>query len=826
MLRALVPSTLVLLACSHPTTSPTSPTSKTSNAKASVPAPQPLALTPPMGFNDWNAFGCDVNEKLIKETADFFVSSGLREAGYQYVNIDDCWSLKERGKDGKLVPDPEKFPSGIHGVADYVHGRGLKLGIYGDAGTKTCGGYPGSLGKEKLDAQTWADWGVDYVKYDNCYNQSDGSQADFVRRYTAMREAIDATSRPIVYSICEWGQSKPWEWAPKVGNLWRTTGDISDNWASVRSIVAENAPLAPYAGPGHWNDPDMLEIGNGGMSPTEYRAHMSLWAMMAAPLIIGTDLRKATADTLAILGNREIIALDQDPLGQQATVIYNREGRMLLSKPLSSGDIALAFYNSTDEQTGFGVLAKEAGLPEASAYRLDDLWTGQSTHAGRTLAPGVSAHGAVVYRVSPLADARSLPPALGVVATISTVIPSVPDGARLPVVVTNSGTTDANSVAFEVEAPRGWTVKLVDGNLVPRLGPDDTRSATFRVTAPKNAAAGSYPLTVKTTYTWGEKAAAAVVTTKLGAPLVVPPPDGVMHLSELPLVASSNAAGPVERDKANGEAPENDGSLITLAKIPYTRGLGTRAPSELEYYLGKRCSSLTTEVGIDDSVPSAGAASFKLIADDKVIAQSGVVRPGEPAKRLEANLKGVTWLKLVTGIADLAHPVAPTDWARPLLTCGKTGAKEPSDFTIFSFEGAGENIRLANAGAGGGFKPSAAFHTDGTSGLEVTGPADGNWFGRSFDKPLDLRQKTRLAFDVKTGAVGTVGEFAVEFGPDKKWCQGGHWGWVNPNSSKTVKTAFKDLHCPAGAIFDPSQVRGVWVFIKAATVVIDQVRAE
>ena len=228
-----------------------------------------------MGFNNWNAFGCDVSEKLIKETADFFVSSGLKDAGYRYVNIDDCWSLRERGKDGKLVPDPAKFPAGIRGLADYVHGRGLKLGIYGDAGTMTCAGYPGSLGQEKLDAQTWADWGVDYVKYDNCYNQSDGSRADFVRRYTAMREAIDATGRPMVYSICEWGQSQPWEWATGVGNLWRTTGDISDNWSSLRSIIAQNAPLARYAGPGHWNDPDMLEIGNGGMTPTEYRTHMS-----------------------------------------------------------------------------------------------------------------------------------------------------------------------------------------------------------------------------------------------------------------------------------------------------------------------------------------------------------------------------------------------------------------------------------------------------------------------------------------------------------------------------------------------------------------------
>ena len=271
------------------------------------------------------------------------------------------------------MPDPVKFPTGIKGVADYVHGRGLKLGIYGDAGTKTCAGYPGSLGKEELDAQTWADWGVDYLKYDNCNNQSDGSHADFVRRYTAMRDALDETGRPIVYSICEWGQSQPWEWATGVGHLWRTTGDISDNWSSLRSIIAQNAPLAPYAGPGHWNDPDMLEIGNGGMTDTEYRTHMSLWAMMAAPLLIGTDLRKASPETLAILGNRDIIAIDQDPLGKQAVVVSDTAGLMVFDKPLSGGDLAIALYNSTDAVAAISVPARDTGLPRAPAYRLKDL---------------------------------------------------------------------------------------------------------------------------------------------------------------------------------------------------------------------------------------------------------------------------------------------------------------------------------------------------------------------------------------------------------------------------------------------------------------------
>ena len=308
-----------------------------------APAPAlPVAATPPMGFNNWNAFGCGVTQELIEQTADVLVASGLRDAGYRYVNIDDCWSLRERAADGTLAPDPVKFPGGIKGVADHVHSLGLKLGIYGDAGTKTCAGYPGSLGHEEIDARTWAAWGVDYLKYDNCSNQSDGSQADYIARYTAMRRALDATGRTIVYSMCEWGTSQPWTWAAGVANLWRTTGDISDTWPSIRSNIAQNAPLARYAGPGHWNDPDMLEIGNGGMTPTEYRTHQSMWAMMAAPLIIGTDLRTASADTLAILGNQEIIAVDQDRLGVQGSIVSDADGLMVLDKPLAGGDHAIA----------------------------------------------------------------------------------------------------------------------------------------------------------------------------------------------------------------------------------------------------------------------------------------------------------------------------------------------------------------------------------------------------------------------------------------------------------------------------------------------------
>src|SRR3954447_15389693 len=359
-----------------------------------------LAKTPPMGFNDWNAFGCNVSEQLIKQTADFFVSSGMKAAGYDYVNIDDCWMTHSRDADGRLVPDPVKFPDGIKGTADYVHSLGLKLGIYEDAGTATCAGYPGSLGHEQIDAQTFADWGVDYLKYDNCNNAGSTTKEQYIQRYSAMRDALAATGRHIVYSICEWGVNQPSTWAGDVGNLWRTTGDISDNWNSLKSIVNQNAPLDQAAHPGAWNDPDMLEVGNGGMTDTEYKSHFSLWAEMAAPLLVGTDLRRATPATMSILLNKQVIAVDQDSLGVQGRVVKSDGTHLVFAKPLANGDVAVALFNEGDTPASMSTTAAQAMLPKAPAYVLKDLWSKKVTETAGNIAAGVPAHGTVMYRVS------------------------------------------------------------------------------------------------------------------------------------------------------------------------------------------------------------------------------------------------------------------------------------------------------------------------------------------------------------------------------------------------------------------------------------------
>lgn len=375
-----------------------------------------LARTPPVGWNSWNKFGCDVSEKLIRETADAMVASGMKEAGYQYVVIDDCWH-GERDQRGFIRPDPARFPSGMKALADYVHSKGLKFGIYSDAGSKTCGGRPGSRGHEYQDAMTYAEWGVDYLKYDWC--NTEGLKAEGA--YATMRDALYAAGRPVVFSICEWGDNKPWEWAKPVGHLWRTTGDIYHcfdcvkdygTWKSwgVLQILDKQEGLREHAGPGRWNDPDMMEVGNG-MSAGEDRAHFSLWAMLAAPLIAGNDLRNMSRETLGILTNREVIVVDQDALGVQGFKHLTEGGLEVWVKPLSGGDWAVCFLNRGSAprvlefdwkkypvRDGLSKAELDAGR---TTYQIRDLWAkksvGTTASALRTTVP---ARDVVMLRLS------------------------------------------------------------------------------------------------------------------------------------------------------------------------------------------------------------------------------------------------------------------------------------------------------------------------------------------------------------------------------------------------------------------------------------------
>jgi alpha-galactosidase len=351
-----------------------------------------LAQTPPMGWNSWNKFQCNINEQLFREVADAIATNGMKDAGYQFVNLDDCWH-GTRDAQGFIRPNPERFPSGMRALADYVHSKGLKIGIYSDAGAKTCGGKPGSRGYERQDAYTYAQWGIDYLKYDWC--NADDLKAEGA--YATMRDALSGTGRPIVFSMCEWGSAQPWLWGAKVGHLWRTTGDIHncfdcvDDHGSYKNygvlqILDMQKPLREYAGPGHWNDPDMLEVGNG-MPVNEDRAHFSMWCMLAAPLIAGNDVRKMSKDTTAILTNKDVIAVDQDPLGIEGFVYSSKDGLEVWFKPLSNGSWAMCLLNRNKaaQKVAFSwknekvtdALAKRDAAFNTTTYRLRDLWTAQ-----------------------------------------------------------------------------------------------------------------------------------------------------------------------------------------------------------------------------------------------------------------------------------------------------------------------------------------------------------------------------------------------------------------------------------------------------------------
>jgi alpha-galactosidase len=330
-----------------------------------------LAPTPPMGWNSWNEFGGNVNEKLVESVADAFVASGLKDAGYTYVNIDDTWSNKAgRAADGSLQPDLGKFPDGISAVADYVHAAGLKLGIYGDRGTATCGGYPGSQGYETQDATTFAGWGVDYLKYDNC-----SASLNVQTQYQTMQAALVATARPFVFSLCAW---QFYEWGVTTGNLWRTTSDIKDAWPSIYANIMNDRTYAAYAGPNGWNDPDMLEVGvtddqfSYNTTHTEYQSHFSLWAIAAAPLIMGNNPTKLTEnpDILAILTNKEVIALDQDVLGLQGTQVWqSTDGNLSVwAKPLNAaGARGVVLLNAGDAPADVGFTLPMIGLAGGAA---------------------------------------------------------------------------------------------------------------------------------------------------------------------------------------------------------------------------------------------------------------------------------------------------------------------------------------------------------------------------------------------------------------------------------------------------------------------------
>jgi alpha-galactosidase len=364
-----------------------------------------LAPTPPMGWNSWNTFEVNISEQLIKEMAEAIIAGGMREAGYNTLVIDDGWEAMERDSLGRLIPDPERFPSGMKALGDFLHEKGFKFGIHNCAGTLTCSGFPGGRGHEFEDARTYASWGVDYLKYDWC---SHGT-ANAEETYRTMRDALYAAGRPIVFSLCEWGNNKPWLWAEEVGHLWRTTGDVTDCYdcqavysVGWKQILNVQVGLEKYAGPDHWNDPDMLEVGNPGLSLAESRAQFSLWCMLAAPLMAGNDVRTMSEIICNILTNREVIALDQDPLGKQGYQFMTHPGKEIWVKECSNGEWGVCFLNTGESALKLRIKWSHLSFLKGD-YQIRDLWLkkdmGKTT---KDFTAEIAPHDVILVKLSPV----------------------------------------------------------------------------------------------------------------------------------------------------------------------------------------------------------------------------------------------------------------------------------------------------------------------------------------------------------------------------------------------------------------------------------------
>jgi alpha-galactosidase len=383
LMRWLVRATLGLLAA-------------TATAGIGVAQEQTLAATPPMGWNSWNHFACKVTDADVRAAADAIASNGMKNAGYIYVNVDDCWQGK-RDEKGIIHPN-EKFPD-MKALGDYIHSKGLKFGIYSSPGPKTCARYEGSYGHEDDDARQYAAWGVDYLKYDWCSASRVYKPEQMQAVYRKMAEALHRAGQPIVLSLCQYGLESVWTWGASVGgNLWRTTEDIDDSWDRMADIGFEQNGLEKYAGPGHWNDPDMLEVGNGHMNHDEYLTHMSLWCLLAAPLLAGNDLSKMTPETLAILTNPEVVAVDQDSRGVQGHRVWEEGPYEIWAKPLAEGSIAVGLFNRGEDAEDIKLDFSAIGRPQSASVR--DLWARKDLGSfSGSFTAKVPRHGVVLIKV-------------------------------------------------------------------------------------------------------------------------------------------------------------------------------------------------------------------------------------------------------------------------------------------------------------------------------------------------------------------------------------------------------------------------------------------
>ncbi|HVK22094.1 MAG TPA: NPCBM/NEW2 domain-containing protein [Actinokineospora sp.] len=699
---AVVSSALVLSGSTVPDASATAP----------VPA-NTLSPTPLMGWNSWNKFACDINEAKIKSAADNMVSSGMLAAGYNYVNIDDCWAERDRDADGNLVPYAAAFPNGIKAVADYIHSKGLKVGIYSSAGARTCTGrpgigqQPGSIGYEQKDATLWASWGIDLLKYDNC---GDHLGQTHQQRYEAMGKALRATGRDIVYSICNWGGQDaggigPWIFGPTVGgNLWRTTGDISDNWGSVVSLLDRQKGLETFSKVGGWNDPDMLEVGNGGMTDTEYRSHFSLWALLNSPLIAGNDLSTMSAATKTILTNADIIAVNQDWGGSQGRLMRDLGNNLQVwGKPMADGSVVAALFNRGTTTATVNTTAAEIGLGGSSSYSLKDLWSKATSTSTGAISASVPSHGVVVFKVTRAGTATAAPAAGTHQVSDLTWLASSNGYGPVEKDESNGGTGTSDGVPLKI-GTTSYTKGIgahADSAVHVYLGKACYR---FEAKVGVDAEVGANGSARFQVYGDGVLLAYTDVLVGGGAPVSLSVPTKGFRTLELRATdgrtngnssdhvdwadakitcsaasngsfagdrtwtSSTNGWGPAERNMSNGEKPARDGTVITLGGVRYRQGIGAHAASTVVLPVNGACTGFDAVVGLDPETGTAGSVTFEVVADGTTVYTSSVLRAGQTATVGVALSRPTSVSLVVKGTADGVNS-DHADWAGARLTC-------------------------------------------------------------------------------------------------------------------------------------------------------------
>lgn len=643
-----------------------------SDAAARTTAP-PAIDTPPMGWNS-RALGCSVSDASVRQAADGLTA--LASAGYRYVIVDDCWEAADRDS-GHLTADPARFPSGMKALVDAVHGKGLKFGLTLSAGTKACaGGGPGSYGHEDDDGALMKDWGVDYVKEDYCSIPTadfpgQTSQGIAQTLYPRLRQALG--DRIAFAMNNEDGNTLPWLWGKDLATTWRTNvfnKPIADTYAGVLSVWETAMLRVQYAGPRSHVDPDLIQAGLGGLTANEERTQLSLWAMEAAPLILQAAPAKAPA---AVVANTKVVAVDQDALGRPAAFVSTDGWYHVLSRPLSGGDLAVTFYNESDREKTISTTAAKLKLPEASAYRLDDLWSGATWTTTGDISAAVPAHGVVMYRIGARREPAAplltyeIDPATVLGDNRPTTVEPGKDNELLTRVTNTGGTRTVKDLTATLTAPDGWKVKALTPATARRLTAGETFTTRWSLTPPAGAPQQDFPLGGAVTFDSGRLDGTAVVHTATA------PGAGTSYLSDVPWSSAANHLGPVEKDMSGGNAAAGDGGPITIGGTKYAKGLGAQAPAEIDYYTAGRCTTVEFYAGIDDEVdvPGAvrGSSQFQVWADGELAAHTGVLTGDQPPRKVTASVKGAEYVRLVaTNGGDNAY-FDHTDFADAKITC-------------------------------------------------------------------------------------------------------------------------------------------------------------